>query len=69
MRHLLRMLSCLFLCAGFSASQAGELTWDPGKPDVITLKPTTAKFVRLTLSDTGTEPCLDEVEIFSPGST
>ena len=69
MRHLLRMLSCLFLCAGFSMSQAGELKWDPGKPDVITLKPTPAKFVRLTLSDAGTESCLDEVEIFSTGGT
>lgn len=47
MKNPLRTLSYLFLCAGFSVSQAGELKWDPGKPDVITLQPTPAKFVRL----------------------
>jgi len=55
-------LTYLFLCAGISISQAGELQWDPAKPDVITFKPTTAKFVRLTLSGAGTQVCLYELD-------
>ena len=46
--------------------RAAELRWDPAKPDVITFsKPAAARFVRLTLAGAGSEPCLDEVELFA----
>lgn len=44
---------------------------DPAKANTIKFEPTTARFVRLTLSHSASdnEPCLDEIEVFAKDNT
>lgn len=69
-RRPLLPLSVLFSLMLCGAGMAADMTLNPDEPNVVTFPPTNARLVRLVIHVSSmAEPCVDEFEVFSPGSS